>query len=134
MGIIPDREHFRVHLGTDEDRLFVSKPVLGRVSGRWTIQVTRPLRDAAGRFGGVLVMSMDTEYLARFYEAVRQQDSMIRLVGDDGIVRAAAPAPAGTLGAAIPPALLPAEAALDEAAERVARVSSSAPTATGSSA
>ena len=103
---LSDREHFRVHLGTDEDRLFISKPVLGRVSGRWTIQVTRPLRDAAGRFGGVLVMSMDTEYLARFYEAVRQQDSMIRLVGDDGIVRAAAPAPAGTLGAAIPPALL----------------------------
>jgi signal transduction histidine kinase/ActR/RegA family two-component response regulator len=103
---LSDREHFRVHLGTDEDRLFISKPVLGRVSGRWTIQVTRPLRDTEGRFGGVLVLSMDTEYLARFYDAVRQQDSMIRLVGDDGIVRAAAPAPAGTLGAAIPTALL----------------------------
>ncbi len=103
---LSDREHFRVHLGTDEDRLFISKPVLGRISGRWTIQVTRPLRDAVGHFGGVLVMSMDTDYLARFYEAVRQEDSMIRLVGDDGIVRAAAPVALGTLGTALPPALL----------------------------
>jgi len=103
---LSDREHFRVHLGTEEDRLFISKPVLGRISGRWTIQLTRPLRDAEGRFGGVLVMSMDTDYLARFYEAVRQGDSMIRLIGDDGIVRAVAPAKPGTLGAAVPPALL----------------------------
>ena len=53
-----DREHFQVH-ERGREQLFVSQPVLGRVSNRWTIQLTRPLRDAAGAFAGVVVVSMD---------------------------------------------------------------------------
>src|SRR5262245_57528986 len=31
---LSDREHFRVHVGSNEDKLFVSKPVLGKVTGK----------------------------------------------------------------------------------------------------
>ena len=103
---LSEREHFRVHLNTKEDRLFISAPVLGRISGLWTIQLTRPQRDTEGRFAGVLVMSMDTQYLTRFYDAVRQQDSMVRLVGLDGIVRAAAPPEGSALSSKIPTTML----------------------------
>ncbi|NUQ35854.1 MAG: PDZ domain-containing protein [Planctomycetaceae bacterium] len=48
---LSDREHFRVHAEAGgADRLFVSKPVLGRASGKYTIQLTRPYRDKDGRF------------------------------------------------------------------------------------
>ena len=53
---IRDREHFTAHLGGGY-RLFISKPVLGRVSGQWSIQFARPIL-RKGRFAGVVVLSI----------------------------------------------------------------------------
>ncbi len=57
-----DREHFRIHLDRTDDELFISKPVLGRVSQQWTIQFSKPMR-SEGQFKGVLVISISTAYL-----------------------------------------------------------------------
>jgi PAS domain S-box-containing protein len=60
---VRDREHFTAYLD-GADRLFISKPVLGRVSKQWSIQFTRPvLRN--GRFAGVIVASVAPEYLGK---------------------------------------------------------------------
>ncbi|MDE2584825.1 MAG: PAS domain S-box protein, partial [Betaproteobacteria bacterium] len=61
------REHFRNHAATDDDRLFISKPVLGRVSKTWTIQFSRPVLKA-GKFAGVLVLSVSPQYLSHTLE------------------------------------------------------------------
>ncbi|MGO4872060.1 MAG: EAL domain-containing protein [Roseiarcus sp.] len=85
---LSDREHFRAHLLSNEDRLFISKPVLGRVSGKWTIQFTRRIADAAGKFAGVLVVSLDPELFVRDYADLKfGQGGGFALVGDDGYVR-----------------------------------------------
>lgn len=64
---LSDREHFKVHTQTAGDQLFVSKPVLGRASGKWTIQFSRPIRSADGMLQGVVVASLDPSYFSRFY-------------------------------------------------------------------
>lgn len=92
---IADREHFQVHVGMTKDELFISKPVLGRVSGKWTIQLTRMLRDASGAFNGVIVFSLDSAYFSRFYDSISIGDSgKVFLVGTkDGVIRALATPP-----------------------------------------
>jgi PAS domain S-box-containing protein len=86
---LSDREHFRVHRERADIGLFVSKPVLGRISNRWSIQLTRRVDRPDGSFGGVLVISIDPLYFARFYQTVPLgREGAVKLVGTDGVVRA----------------------------------------------
>lgn len=62
---LSDREHFKVHKARGTDELFVSAPVLGRVTKQWTIQFTRPIFDERKQFAGVIVFSVLSPALER---------------------------------------------------------------------
>lgn len=84
-----DREHFFVHKEFDRHQLYVSKPVLGRSSQRWSIQMTRRINQPDGSFGGVVVISVDPFYFTEFYKKMSLgANSAISLIGQDGVVRA----------------------------------------------
>jgi two-component system, sensor histidine kinase len=67
---VGDREHFLVHINSDADNLFVSNPVLGRASGKWSIQLSRRLRGPDDCFDGIIIASLDPDFIQRFYETV----------------------------------------------------------------
>ncbi len=88
---LSDREHFKVHLAEQADTLFISKPVLGRVSKKWSIQFTRKIFDRANRFSGVMVLSIDPEYFSGYYNTIDVgPKGVIALAGMDRIIRARA--------------------------------------------
>jgi diguanylate cyclase (GGDEF)-like protein/PAS domain S-box-containing protein len=85
---ISDREHFRIHANSSTDELYISEPVIGRVSGRFTIQLTRRLTASDGSFGGIITASLDIDRLEKFYNSIDiGQAGVISLVGFDGIIR-----------------------------------------------
>ena len=95
---VADREHFIAQRDSADDTLLISKPVLGRSSGRWSIQLTRKILSADGAFAGIVVVSLDCYQLSGFYESLNLQDGYIALVGLDGVIRARGPMLANAIG------------------------------------
>ncbi|WP_188583335.1 ATP-binding protein [Azorhizobium oxalatiphilum] len=91
---VADREHFRVHFGANPFKgLYISKPVLGRITKRWTIQFSRPWYDHSGELRGIIVASYNVYDFISFYNRLRiDPNSLISLIGTDGVVRARAAA------------------------------------------
>ncbi len=89
---LSDREHVRVHLGPEGiiDRgLFISKPVLGKVSQRWTIQLSRRISAPDGHGLGVVVASLDPAYFEDVFGGVALgRLGSVALVGQDQVIRA----------------------------------------------
>ena len=91
---LSEREHFRVHVGAKDDRIFVSKPLLGKATGKWSIQLTRRILSDKGEFQGVVVLSLPPSYFTAFFERTSQGKQLVTgLTGLDGFVRARAPQP-----------------------------------------
>lgn len=96
---LSEREHIRIHLSpsmqAERERLlpanglFIGKPVLGKVSGRWTIQLTRRIVGREGQTLGVVVASLDPAYFEEVYASVQLgRSGGVALVGLDRGVRA----------------------------------------------
>ncbi|MBI1774940.1 MAG: PAS-domain containing protein [Proteobacteria bacterium] len=88
---VADRVHFLVHVERDTGEPFISVPVLSRTTGKWGLQMTRRLNHPDGSFAGVISVTIDPSYLARFYGTVDLgKQGTVTVVGSDGIVRARA--------------------------------------------
>ena len=90
---VRNEDHFVYHFGHTDDSLFFGQPVVGRGAGRagghWAMPLSRRLNAPDGSFAGVLIVSLDPNSLARFYESVDLgPGGTVMLVGRDGVVRA----------------------------------------------
>jgi len=87
-----DREHVRTHTDRDTKQLFIGKPVLARVSGTWSIVLTRRANKSDGSLLGVIGIAIDPFYFSNFYKDVDLgRDGTVGLIGKDGIIRARLP-------------------------------------------
>ncbi len=72
-----------------DDHLLIGEPMVGRVSGKSVIMLARKRVDANGRFDGAVFVSVETDYLTRFYNTFDLgPHGVADLTGLDGIVRA----------------------------------------------
>lgn len=76
---IADREHFQVHTHGGPAKLFISRPIMGRVSGKWSLQFSYPV-ERAGQFAGVLVLSISPDYISNYFREVFSGGSDVAFV------------------------------------------------------
>lgn len=83
-----DLEFFGVHEQSGKDELFVGRPIRGRVSGKWSIHLSRPiLKD--GKFDGIAFIAVDPDYFVNFYQSVGLgHGGAARMIRDTGEVMA----------------------------------------------
>lgn len=97
---LSDREHFRVHRLNANAGLYISQPVIGRISKQWSVQATRRINRPDGSFGGVVVVSENPAYMTDgFYNSAALGDhGMIAVVSGRGFMlsRRAGDAPSKT--------------------------------------
>jgi signal transduction histidine kinase len=102
---LSDREHVRVQKESTTDELFISQPVLGRISNKKSLNITRKIVGPAGDYAGTVVVSAGLDYMTRFLESLTTRGSITLTGAIDGIVRARAPADNDVIGVRDPDAV-----------------------------
>ncbi|HEY5366163.1 MAG TPA: diguanylate cyclase [Casimicrobiaceae bacterium] len=86
---VADRAYFIAHKARDSGLLDISRPVVGRSSGRALIQLSRRMNHPDGSFAGIVLLSVAPDYFTRLYSnADFGSHSALSLVGRDGVLRA----------------------------------------------
>jgi signal transduction histidine kinase/CheY-like chemotaxis protein len=86
---LADREHFLVHQQGKVSGLFISRPVFGRASGKWSLQLSRRISAPDGSFAGIMVASLDPFYFSHTFDDLDVgRRGLVAMFGRDGILRA----------------------------------------------
>jgi len=64
------RDYFKDLSAAPRETLYIGKPVLSRISGRWFISAALRLNDAAGNFDGMILAAVEPDYFQAFYQSL----------------------------------------------------------------
>ncbi|WP_295456292.1 hypothetical protein [uncultured Thiodictyon sp.] len=92
---VADREYFRFHAATPQDRLFISAVEPGRITGRYHFRITRRIDNPDGSFGGLVLAAVDPQSFTGYCRELHigTQDVTALLGTGDRRLRARIPEP-----------------------------------------
>jgi hypothetical protein len=65
-----DRKHIRVQMEGPGTATYVGRPIMGRLTKRWSIPVSRAIHDADGKLLGILTAAIDTAAIGTIWRDV----------------------------------------------------------------
>ncbi len=74
---VADRDYFQHLRAQPHSGLYVSKPVLGRITNKWLLTFVRPVLRADGRFAGTIVAAIELDHLAGMLDKLRGDESAV---------------------------------------------------------
>lgn len=84
---VADRSYYRGLVNRSDDRIFVTEPILGKVSGKWIVLFARPLL-VDGVFQGLIFVGFETGKLAHIFERSTAPGELVTLLSPEGRVLA----------------------------------------------
>jgi PAS domain S-box-containing protein len=104
---VGDRKYFRFFADGGEDSLYIDEPSFGRITGRYTLPVVRPLYDRQGGFSGVIAISIPQPTLLNFITRLQlASETTINVVNESGALVNRSGEFATKQGTMLPPELL----------------------------
>lgn len=98
---VADRAWFKAVMQTRG--MVIGAPILGRVTGRYTLPLGSPVRDPTGKITAVLASGLDLEWLGRFImQASLPQNSILLMADRQGKVMFRYPNPQKYIGRQLP--------------------------------
>ena len=89
---LADRDYFKAHFADPKLDSFLSVPVQNRGTGRWTLYLTKKIRNHSGQTIGLVLTGIHVEFFQNFYESSSiGMTSAISLFRSDGILLARYP-------------------------------------------
>ncbi|WP_183085322.1 hybrid sensor histidine kinase/response regulator [Trinickia fusca] len=87
---LSDREHFQAHVHNPSTALMIGRPLVGRASGKASLQLSQRINGLDGRFLGVVVVSVAPSYFTELYNGLHiGKSGIVSVVGThDFVVRA----------------------------------------------
>ena len=85
---VRSREYFQAHVEFNSNELFIAKPLVGRITGQWTIPTSLRLNNPNGSFAGVVVVALNPQTLYTDYDApFLGKHGSVGLLGNDDVFR-----------------------------------------------
>ncbi|WP_293867580.1 methyl-accepting chemotaxis protein [uncultured Alsobacter sp.] len=81
---VKDRDYFQAHLAEPKLEVFVSAPAKSRVTGRWTVFLSRKIVSRDGETLAIAMVGVELAFFDQFYESVRDPETIITLYRRDG--------------------------------------------------
>jgi len=80
-----DRDYFIHHRDNPDLGLRINAPLLSRITGQWTILLTRRFNHPDSSFAGIVLAAISMDYFQRFYDTLNVgEKGQITLFRDDG--------------------------------------------------
>jgi diguanylate cyclase (GGDEF)-like protein/PAS domain S-box-containing protein len=99
---VGDRDYFTFHRDSAKDRLYVTKPILSRLSNVWNIHLVRKLVNK-GRFAGVIMIVVPVEYVSSsLSRLLLNEGDVISLFAQDGEYMSRSSDLANAMGKSVP--------------------------------
>jgi len=96
---LADRDYFKAQSANPDVRNFVSVPVRNRGNNKWTFYLSRRLEAPDGRFLGLILVGLSSEFFSNFYQSIGLgEGASLSLLRDDFVLMARAPAADASMG------------------------------------